>query len=301
MSTPTPTDPSSGAGNNHFGSTENQETNLEELGRALGWGGTAPNSGAEGAMSDLSLDEVLLLHSAALEPAQVVFGVGIVSIAAGVWTWNTGPVDDARQAFQSALGRAKESIQRQARDVGAVGVLGLDIDIQLSPYRATVIATGTAVRSLKDKAGHPQFKINYRSPFLCDLSARDFAVLSSSGWYPLDLVAGASYIRAPQRGIGAAIGQATQNVELANYTQTLYQAREAAMEEMQNQIRLAGGTGLVDAKIIDRPVAFARHVVEFIAYGTAIKMLAPEHSHPKMEMVLSLDDVTPAFEASSLT
>ena len=294
-------DPSSGAGNNHFGSAENQEANLEELGRALGWGGTAPNSGTEGAISDLSLDEVLLLHSAALEPAQVVFGVGIVSIAAGVWTWSNGPVDDAHQAFQSALGRAKESIRRQARDAGAVGVLGLDIDIEVSPYRATVIATGTAVRSLRDKAGNPLFRINYRSPFLCDLSARDFAVLSSSGWYPLDLVAGASYIRAPQRGLGAAIGQATQNVELTNYTQTLYQAREAAMEEMQSQIKLAGGTGLVDAKIIDRPVAFARHVVEFIAYGTAIKMLAPEHSHPELEMVLPLDDVKPAFEASSLS
>jgi uncharacterized protein YbjQ (UPF0145 family) len=199
------TDPSSGTGNNHFGSAENQEANLEELGRALRWGGIAPNSGAEGAISDLSLDEVLLLHSAALEPVQVVFGVGIVSIAAGVWTWSTGPVDDARQAFQSALGRAKASIQRQARDAGAVGVLGLDIDIQISPYRATVIATGTAVRSLRDQAGRPLFRITYRSPFLCDLSARDFAVLSSSGWYPLDLVAGASYIRAPQRGIGAAL------------------------------------------------------------------------------------------------
>jgi hypothetical protein len=57
----------------------------------------------------------------------------------------------------------------------------------------------------------------------------------------------------------------------------------------------------VDAKIIDRPVAFARHVVEFIAYGTAIKMLAAEHSHPEIETVLPLDDVKPAFEASSLS
>lgn len=66
----------------------------------------------------------------------------------------------------------------------------------------------------------------------------------------------------------------------ANFTEALYAAREAAMEEMQSQISIDEGTGLVDAKIVDRPLPFADHVIEFMAYGTAIKMLAPAHTIP---------------------
>lgn len=170
----------------------------------------------------------------------------------------------------------------------------------MSFHRYTVVVTGTAVRPYTDETGHSHFSVNYRSPFLCDLSARDFVVLSSAGWYPLDLVAGASYVHAPRRTLGATIGQSTQNVELTNYTETLYQAREAAMEEMQSHIIQAGGTGLVDAKVIDRPVSFAHHVVEFVCYGTAVKMLAKEHTHPQMTVVLPMDDQVRTFEATSL-
>ena len=287
-------------GTSPLGGAGSQEADLAELGKALGAGQNARTLGLGGSTSDLSLDEILLLHSAGLEPAQVVFGVGCISIAAGVWTWSTGPVGDAHDAFHRALDEAKESIRQAAHTARAVGVLGVEVEVQCSYHRFTVIVTGTAVRSITDGAGHIQFPVSYRTPFLCDLSARDFAVLSSAGWYPLDLVAGVSYIHAPRRALGTAMGQTTQNVELTNYTETLYQAREAAMGELQSHIVQAGGAGLVDAKIIDRPVHFARHVVEFLTYGTAIKMLAKEHTHPNPAMVLPLDDRVRTFEATSL-
>jgi uncharacterized protein YbjQ (UPF0145 family) len=283
-----------------LGGTGSKEADLGQLGRALGAGQIARTVGTGGSTSDLSLDEIVLLHSAGLEPVQVVFGVGCISILAGIWTWSTGPVTDAHDAFHRALDEAKESIRAGAHAARAVGVLGVEVEVQCSPHRSTVIVTGTAVRSITDEPGHNIFPVNYRSPFLCDLSARDFAVLSAAGWYPLDLVAGVSYIHAPRRGLGTAMGQTTQNVELTNYTESLYQAREAAMEELQSHIVQAGGTGLVDAKIIDRPVHFARHVVEFLTYGTAIKMLAKEHKHPNPTMVVPLDDRVRTFEATSL-
>jgi uncharacterized protein YbjQ (UPF0145 family) len=283
-----------------LGGAENKEADLRELGEALGAGEAAGTMGAGGQTSDLSLDEILLLHSVGLEPVQVVFGVGCVSILTGVWAWGTGPVTDAHDAFHRALGEAKESLRQGALRANAVGVLGVEVEISTSHHRSVVIVTGTAVRSFADGAGHKVFKVNYHTPFLCDLSARDFAVLSSAGWYPLDLVAGASYIHAPRRSVGATIGQSTQNVELTNFTETLYQAREAAMEELQRHIGQAGGTGLVDATIVDRPMYFARHVVEFVTYGTAIKMLAKQHTHPDIAMVVPLDDKVRTFEATSL-
>ncbi len=283
-----------------FGGAESKEADLGELGQALGAAEGTPTAGSGGETSDLSLDEILLLHSVGLEPVQVVFGVGCISILTGVWNWATGPVLDAHDAFHRALDQAKESIRQQTRAAGGVGVLGVEVEVQLSYHRYTVIVTGTAVRPFTDESGHTHFNVKYQNPFLCDLSARDFVVLSSSGWYPLELVAGVSYVHAPRRTLSATMGQSTQNIELTNFTETLYQAREAAMEELQSHITQAGGTGLVDAKIIDRPVYFAHHVVEFLTYGTAIKMLAKEHTHPDMSLVLPVDDAVRTFEATSL-
>lgn len=283
-----------------LGGAGHEEADLGQLGKDLGEGEAAAVIGSDGTTSDLSLDEILLLHAAGLEPVRVVFGIGCVSILTGVFAWSTGPVTDAHDAFQRAFEEAKSSIRSQAHSAGAVGVLGVEVEIGLSPHRSTVVITGTAVRPFTDQAGKTQFNVRYRSPFLCDLSARDFVVLGRSGWYPLDLVAGAAYVHAPRRSAGTAISQSTQNVELTNFTETLYYAREAAMEEMQSQISQAGGTGLVDVKVIDRPVRFASHVVEFVAYGTAIKMLANEHTHPEMSLVLPVDDVVRTFEATSL-
>ena len=95
-----------------FGGAESKEADLRQLGQALGAAESAPAVGPWGETSNLSLDEILLLHSVGLEPAQVVFGVGCISIMTGVWNWSTGPVLDAHDAFHRALDQAKESIRR---------------------------------------------------------------------------------------------------------------------------------------------------------------------------------------------
>jgi len=292
--------PPSSAGPLALGGPGHQEADLAELGRALSSGQSARSTGPGGVTSDLTLDEVLLLHSVGLEPAQVAFGVGSVSVAQGAWLWSSGEVADARQAFHQALDEAKEAVRASTRSAGGIGVVGVEVELRVSAHRVDVIVTGTAVRPFTSEDGRRHFNVNYRSPFICDLSARDFTVLTGAGWYPLELVAGACYVHAPRRSVGTAIGQAAQNVELENYTQTLYQAREAAMGQLQSQLAQAGGTGLVDAKIIDRPVHFAPHVVEFVVYGTAIKMLSERHSHPKIAVVVPLDDAVRTFEATSL-
>ncbi|MDA8061020.1 MAG: heavy metal-binding domain-containing protein, partial [Actinomycetota bacterium] len=109
-----------------------------------------------------------------------------------------------------------------------------------------------------------------------------------------------SFVHAPRRGVGTAIGQARQNVELTNFTETLYAARELAMERIQQEIMRVGGTGLLDIRLVDEPVPFAGHVVRFVAYGTAVKLLATSHTHPELELVVPLDDATVDFDAATL-
>ena len=114
-------------------------------------------------------------------------------------------------------------------------------------------------------------------PFVSDLSARDFTLLLRAGWMPVGLAFGASFVYAPRRTAGAAMRQSTQNVELTNYTQAMYAARESAMERMQRSALDVGGQGVVEVKVTEGPVSFARHAVGFAAWGTAVTLVAEEH------------------------
>lgn len=282
-----------------FADRAHQEADLGELGRLLAQTHGAGDIG-RGCTSHLSLDEVLLLHAVGLEPASVVTSTSAVTVPPGVWTWNTGQVQEADYAFAEAFGVTRDQLRVQAKQVGALGVVTVDIELRLDPHRFVITMLGTAVRAATDEHGNAHFPVRYPTPFLCDLSARDFVVLSRSGWYPIDLVAGASFVHAPRRGLGAAIGQATQNVELTPMTETLYAARELAMGRLQQEIGRVRGTGLLDVRVVDRPMGFAHHVIRFTAVGTAVKLLAEAHVHPELEMVVPVDDRVVAFDARNL-
>jgi uncharacterized protein YbjQ (UPF0145 family) len=117
---------------------------------------------------------------------------------------------------------------------------------------------------------------------------------------PVGLAFGASFVYAPRRTAGAAMRQSTQNVELTNYTQAMYAARESAMEKMQRSALQAGGEGVVEVKVTEGPMHFARHAIGFTAWGTAVKLVAEAHRFVRPDMVLPLDDAVVQFEAESL-
>jgi uncharacterized protein YbjQ (UPF0145 family) len=137
-------------------------------------------------------------------------------------------------------------------------------------------------------------------PFVSDLSARDFTLLQRAGWIPVGLAFGASFVYAPRRTAGTAIKQKSQNVELTNYTEAMYSARESAMEKMQRSALAAGGEGVVEVKVTEGPMQFARHAIGFTAWGTAVKLEATAHQFVEPLVVLPLDDAVVTFDAESL-
>jgi len=92
-----------------------------------------------------------------------------------------------------------------------------------------------------------------------------------------------------QQGIGQWMRQIGQNVEMANYTQALYDARELAMERMQAEAVSLNAEGIVGTQINERSHGWGSHVIEFLAMGTAI---APTGGGTQAapQMVLSLND-----------
>jgi hypothetical protein len=80
----------------------------------------------------------------------------------------------------------------------------------------------------------------------------------------------------------------------------MYAARESAMERMQNSAIAARGQGVVEVKVTEGPVAFAKHSIGFTAWGTAVKLVAESHQSVQPEVVLPLDDAVVSFDAESL-
>ncbi|HEX3333784.1 MAG TPA: heavy metal-binding domain-containing protein [Acidimicrobiales bacterium] len=259
----------------------------------------APPSQARGITSDLSVDEALLLHAAGWEPLDLVVGVAVVSIPVGVWNWGRGAISLAGDAHDAAVDQASQALRAECGKVQGHGVVGVRVDVTVRTTHVDVELVGTAVRPMdgKDARGNAAAQA---MPFVSDLSARDFTLLLRAGWEPVGLAFGASFVYAPRRTAGAAMRQSTQNVELTNYTEAMYSARESAMEKMQRSALSAGGEGVVEVKVTEGPMSFARHAVGFTAWGTAVRLVAEEHQFVRPEVVLPLDDAVVMFEAESL-
>ena len=257
-------------------------------------------SKVRGITSDLSVDESLLLHAAGWEPVDLVCGVGVVSVPVGVWNWGAGPISMASDAHNAAVERAAEELRGECSRVKGHGVVGVRVEVSVRPHFIEVELVGTAVQPVAG-AQDPRGKdAAVAMPFVSDLSARDFTLLQRAGWMPVGLAFGASFVYAPRRRAGAAMKQSTQNVELTNYTEAMYAARESAMERMQRSALQVGGQGVVEVKVTEGPMSFARHAVGFTAWGTAVKLVAEAHQFVAPEVVLPLDDAVVTFEAESL-
>jgi len=262
----------------------------------------APPSNARGITSDLSVDEAPLLHGGSWEPLDLVNGVAVCSIPYGVWSWGGSgggaSINLASDANNIAMAQAVAQIRAECSKVKGHGVVGIDVEVTLRQHHVDVELVGTAVRPMQHNARGEDAAL--AMPFVADLSARDFTLLLRAGWMPVGLAFGTAFAYAPRRTAGAAMRESTQNVELTNYTQAMYAARESAMERMQHSALQAGGEGVVAVKVTEGPVAFARHSIGFTAWGTAVKLVAKEHQFVQPQVILPLDDAVVTFEAASL-
>ncbi|MGD0747118.1 MAG: heavy metal-binding domain-containing protein [Acidimicrobiales bacterium] len=259
----------------------------------------APPSEKRGITSDLSVDEALLLHAAGWEPLDLVCGVAVVSVPVGVWNWGRGAISLASDAHDQAVDQAAAQLRGECSKVHGHGVVGVRVEVSVRTHHVDVELVGTAVRPIsgKDARGNDAAQA---MPFVSDLSARDFTLLQRAGWMPVGLAFGASFVYAPRRTAGTAMKQTRQNVELTNYTEAMYSARESAMEKMQRSALHAGGQGVVEVKVTEGPMSFARHAVGFTAWGTAVRLVAEAHQFVQPQVVLPLDDAVVTFEAESL-
>jgi uncharacterized protein YbjQ (UPF0145 family) len=160
-------------------------------------------------------------------------------------------------------------MEEEADQLGADGIVGVRLDIgryEWGPNMAEFIAIGTAV---KHREGVLHRAPNGR-PFTSDLSGQDFWTLLRTGHRPVGMVMGSCVYHVGRRSPGKTIAQAGRNIELPNYTQSLYDARELAMQRMQTEAQAVQAEGIVGVSLSEKSHGWGSHVIEFFALGTAI-------------------------------
>jgi uncharacterized protein YbjQ (UPF0145 family) len=238
--------------------------------------------------SDLSVDEFLLVKQSGFEPLGLVLGSSIYHIGWQQAGWNQSQeLGVLTQAMYHARELAMTRMEEEADQLGADGIVGVRLDIGRYEWGADLaefISVGTAV---KHRGGELHRAPNGR-PFTSDLSGQDFAKLLRAGYRPVGLVMGNCVYHVARQGMLTSLKQMGKNVEMPNFTQALYEARELAMERMQREADEVQAGGIVGARIIERSHGWGSHVIEFFAIGTAVVPTSAEHEIEKPTMVLPL-------------
>lgn len=240
--------------------------------------------------SDLSVNEFLLVRDAGFTPLGLVMGCSIYHIGFQFTNpWESLELDVLTQALYSARELAMTRMQEEADLLGADGIVGVRLTVNRHAFGADLaefLAIGTAIKH--DGGGDYRTKRN--KPFTSDLSGQDFWTLLRSGYRPVSLVMGNCVYQVRKRGITQALGQIGRNVEMDNYTQALYDARELAISRMQAEAEADGAQGIVGVEVHESNHGWGGHVIEYFSIGTSILSISDDHQIQTPQLVLSLRD-----------
>jgi uncharacterized protein YbjQ (UPF0145 family) len=242
--------------------------------------------------SDLTVNEFLLVREVGFEPVGLVLGSCIyhVGIQYGSWSRNQ-ELTVLSEAMYQARELAMARMRQEAQACHADGIVGVRLEVKALEWDKDLLefmAIGTAVVHREGKEG---FKGLQGQPFTSDLSGQDFWTLLQSGYRPLEMVMGSCVYHVAHQGVMRSLGNIGRNVEITQFSQALYDARELAMERMQKEALGAGAEGVTGVVVHERNHNWQPHVIEFFAIGTAVLPIAgdisPALAHP--QVVLSVN------------
>jgi len=244
--------------------------------------------------SDLSVNEFLLIKEAGFQPLGLVVGCSMYHIG---FQWANVNQNMEMTVLSQAMYHARElamsRMEEEAEALGADGIVGVRLTAKhmtWEPNMAEFVALGTAVKAI-DKS--ISYRTIHNKPFTSELSGQDFWTLLRAGYRPLGLVMGNCVYHVAYRGLGQWFRTIGQNVEMTNFTQALYDARELAMERMQAEANQLQAEGIIGANIHENQYSWSTHVIEFFALGTAVIATREDHHIPTPQLTLSLNDALP--------
>lgn len=240
--------------------------------------------------SDLSVNEFLLIKEVGFHPVGFVMGSSIYHTGLQTRKWGQSlELTKLTEAMYNARELAMTRMEEEASALGADGVVGVRLTVNYYEWgkdAAEFIAVGTAV-----KAEDGVSRLNkLGKPFTSDLSGQDFWTLLQTGYFPQGLVMGTCVYHIAHRGIGQTLGTTGQNVELPNFTQALYEARELAMTRMQDEATQLAATGIVGVRLEEKSHQWGSHTIEFLSLGTAVLKTSADVTLAKPITIITLDN-----------
>ncbi|HTW19230.1 MAG TPA: heavy metal-binding domain-containing protein [Mycobacteriales bacterium] len=254
----------------------------------------APGQATSLFTSDLSVNEFLLVREAGFRPLGLVLGSSIyhVGFQRGRWSQNQ-ELTTLTQAMYGARELAMARMEAEADVLGADGIVGVRLDIEFKEFGedlAEFIAVGTAVKADAPPPTGDGWRNNQNKPFTSDLSGQDFWTLLQAGYAPLGMVMGSCVYHIAHQGMFKSIGNIGQNVEIPQFTEALYDARELAMSRMQAEAEALSAEGIVGVQLLSLPHRWGGHTTEFFAIGTGVRPLRDDHEIDRPQLVLPLTD-----------
>jgi uncharacterized protein YbjQ (UPF0145 family) len=240
--------------------------------------------------SDLSVNEFLLVKEVGFDPLGLVMGSSIYHIGYQFARWGKNlEMDKLTQALYHSRELAMTRMEEEADALGADGIVGVRLTVNLHAWGehvAEFMAIGTAVHH----RGGENWRAPNGKPFTSDLTGQDFWTILRAGYRPLGFVMGNCVYHIAHRGLIQWLTTTNRNIELPNYTQALYDARELAMERMQAEAQALKAEGIVGVIIDETNHSWGSHMLEFSAVGTAVVAISKEHTIPTPTLVLSVND-----------
>ncbi len=251
------------------------------------------NSESQGAFtSDLTVDEHLVVTQLGFEPVGYVMGTSIYHVGLQVAAWNTSQeLSVLSQAMYNAREFAIERMRSEADALGADGVIGVHLDINMYAWGQDVlefVAQGTAVRA-KDES--QSWRLSNNKPFTSDLSGQQFYTLVQGGHFPVEFVMGSCVYHVAHQGAFQAMRQSFINQEITQFTEAVYSARELAMTRMQAEADAVAAHSIVGVRAMVSNHIWGEHATEFLALGTAVRKISEESTTLEIGFTIPLDGV----------
>ena len=268
---------------------------------------------SEPALSDLSVTEFLTLSRAGFLPMGMVIGTSVYDAGYAGNFGQTRELTPLSNAMHKARQLAVSRMRQQATNHKAEGVVGVRLQVEHHVWRgghtvAKFVALGTAVAFDREHAAQrlkhaPSLMLQGGRPFTSDLSGQDFVTLLRAGYRPVELAMGSCVyeIAADFTNLYTMSGVQQDPREMVQYTQAFFDAREAAMERLTDDLHRDHPKGSPDepAGIVGVTVEEKVHpglnfIVEYSALGTAIAPLSPDDPRraaqlPNPAIVVPLD------------
>ena len=244
--------------------------------------------------SDLSVNEFLLVREAGFRPLGLVLGSSIYHVGFQARSWSKNQeLDKLSAAMYHARELAMTRMEAEADALGADGIVAVRLEIEFKEFGndiAEFIAIGTAVKADEPPATGGTWRNNKNQPFTSDLSGQDFWTLIQAGYAPLGMVMGTCVYHIAHQRFFQAMGNVGQNVEIPQFTEALYDARELAMSRMQSEAEQLRAEGIVGVQLLSQSHRWGGHTTEFFAIGTAVRPLRDDHVIATPQLVLPLVD-----------